>query len=119
MSGAAVEAFTRELANLLAAGVPLGKALHILRREATHAGAKRQWSAVHDDVVGGKPLAEALARWPESFPTVYVAMIRAGETGGFWNWCSIRLRIFAPGKVNCWARSRRRWCTRLCWRVWR
>ena len=78
-----VQAFTRELANLLTAGVPLGKALHILRREASHPAAKRQWSAVHDEVVGGKPLADALARWPQAFPPVYVAMIRAGETGGF------------------------------------
>ncbi len=38
---------------------------------------------IHDDVVGGKPLADALARWPDSFPPVYVAMIRAGEMGGF------------------------------------
>ena len=80
---AQVEAFTRELANLLAAGVPLSRALHVLRREASHPVAKQQWSAVHDDVVGGMPLADALARWPGSFAPVYVAMIRAGEMGGF------------------------------------
>ena len=83
VSAAQVEAFTRELANLLAAGVPLGRALHILQREAGNPAARRQWSAVHDDVVGGKPLAEALARWPKSFPKVYIAMVRAGEMGGF------------------------------------
>jgi type II secretory pathway component PulF len=78
-----VEAFTRELANLLAAGVPLSRALSILRREASNPAARAQWIAIHDDVVGGKPLADALARWPDSFPPVYVAMIRAGEMGGF------------------------------------
>lgn len=83
VSASQVESFTRELANLLAAGVPLSRALHILRREASNAAAKEQWSAIHDDVVGGKPLAEALSRWGDSFPPVYVAMIRAGETGGF------------------------------------
>src|SRR5437868_1979465 len=40
VSGSAVEAFTRELANLLAAGLPLSRALHLLRREASSAGAK-------------------------------------------------------------------------------
>lgn len=77
------EAFTRELANLLAAGVPLGRALHVLRREASAPAARAQWSAVHDDVTGGMPLADALSRWPQSFPPVYVAMVHAGETGGF------------------------------------
>jgi type II secretory pathway component PulF len=38
---------------------------------------------VHDDVVEGTSLADALARWPRSFTPVYVAMVRAGETGGF------------------------------------
>lgn len=80
---AAVEAFHRELANLLTAGVSMIRALSILRREATHPAAKKQWNAIHDDVAGGTPLADAMGRWPRSFPPVYVAMVRAGETGGF------------------------------------
>ena len=83
VSPAQVEAFTRELANLLAAGVPLARALSIIKREASNPAAKEQWTAIHDDVVGGKPLADAMGRWKESFPQVYVAMVRAGEIGGF------------------------------------
>ena len=79
----AVESFTRELANLLAASLPLSRALHLLRREVSHPGAKNVWSAIHDDVVGGISLAEALEKWPKVFSTVYVAMVRAGEAGGF------------------------------------
>lgn len=78
-----VEAFTRELANLLAAGLPLSKALHLLRREASHAGTKNVWNAIHDDVVGGDSLADALNKWPKAFSSVYVAMVSAGEAGGF------------------------------------
>jgi type II secretory pathway component PulF len=59
------------------------RALNILCREASHAGAKKQWNAIHDDVAGGLSLAEAMAKWPRSFPPVHVAMVRAGETGGF------------------------------------
>ena len=77
------EAFTRELSNLLAGGVPLSRALHILSREATHAAAKKQWTSIHDDVVGGMTLADSMSRWPGTFPAVQVAMVRAGETGGF------------------------------------
>jgi type II secretory pathway component PulF len=79
----AVDAFTRELANLLAGGLSLSRALALLKREVTHAGAKRVWGQVHDDVVSGTPLAEALAKRPDVFGEVYVAMVRAGEAGGF------------------------------------
>ncbi len=78
-----IEAFSRELANLLTAGVPLSRGLQILTREATQSAAKAQWSAVRDDVVGGRTLADALGKFPQSFPPVHVAMVRAGETGGF------------------------------------
>src|SRR5215212_4450804 len=79
----AVETFTRELANLLAAGLPLSRALHLLRREVSHPGAKNVWGRVHDDVVGGQSLGDAMAKWPKVFSNVYVAMVRAGEAGGF------------------------------------
>jgi type II secretory pathway component PulF len=79
----AVETFSRELANLLAAGVPITRSLSILRRESSNPAARAQWSAIFDDVSGGMPLADAMARWPKSFPGVYVAMVHAGETGGF------------------------------------
>jgi type II secretory pathway component PulF len=83
VSQSAVETFTRELANLLAAGLPLSRALHLLRREASHPAARNIWSKVHDDVVSGIALADAMAKWPKTFSTVYVAMVRAGEAGGF------------------------------------
>ncbi len=78
-----VETFTRELANLLAAGVPLSRALSILSREASREGAKKQWQAIHDLVSEGTSLADAMAQFPKTFPSVNVAMVRAGETGGF------------------------------------
>ena len=83
VSQVSVEAFSRELANLLAAGVPLSRALHIVSREAAQPAARKQWSAIHDDVVGGMSLAEAMGKYPRSFSPVQVAMVRAGETGGF------------------------------------
>ena len=78
-----VESFTRELANLLAGGVPLSRSLALLKRESSNPGAKQLWTKIHDDVVGGKSLADSLAEAPRTFSTVYVAMVRAGESGGF------------------------------------
>ena len=78
-----VDAFTRQLANLLAAGVPISRALGILNREASRTASKKLWAVIHDQVAGGMALADALSLHPQAFSTVYVAMVRAGETGGF------------------------------------
>ena len=78
-----LESFTRQLSNLLAAGVPLSRALTILSKEAAVPAAAEKWKEVHDLVVDGTSLAEAMGRSPETFPRVYVAMTQAGETGGF------------------------------------
>jgi type IV pilus assembly protein PilC len=78
-----LENFTRLLSSLLAAGVALSRALVILHKEASTPAAREQWKQIHDRVVDGMPLATAMAQSPETFPRVYVAMVEAGETGGF------------------------------------
>ena len=83
VSGRALENFTRLLSSLLAAGVPLSRALVILHKEASAPAAKAKWKEVHDLVVDGMSLAEAMGRSPDVFPRVYTAMVQAGETGGF------------------------------------
>jgi type II secretory pathway component PulF len=83
ISARTLENFTRLLSSLLAAGVPFSRALVILHREATEPAAKAKWKEIHDLVVDGLPLSAAMARSPQIFPKVYVAMVEAGETGGF------------------------------------
>ena len=78
-----LENFTRLLSSLLAAGVPFSRALVILHREAAAPVAKEKWKEIHDLVVDGLPLSAAMARSPDTFPRVYVAMVEAGEAGGF------------------------------------
>jgi type II secretory pathway component PulF len=78
-----IDAFTRQLGNLLAAGVPMSRALGILSREASRTASKKLWATVHDQVAGGMALADALSLHPNAFSPIYVAMVRAGETGGF------------------------------------
>jgi type II secretory pathway component PulF len=78
-----LENFTRLLSSLLAAGVPLSRALVILQKEAANPVAKAKWKEVHDLVVDGLSLADAMSKSPDTFPRVYVAMVEAGETGGF------------------------------------
>src|SRR5213593_1606735 len=83
ISGRMLENFTRLLSSLLAAGVPLSRALVILTKEASVPAAKAKWKEIHDLVVDGMSLVDAMAKSPDTFPRVYVAMVEAGETGGF------------------------------------
>lgn len=78
-----LENFTRLLSSLLAAGVPLSRALVILVKEAATPAAAEKWKRLHTLVVDGLSLTEAMSRSPETFPRVYVAMVEAGEAGGF------------------------------------
>lgn len=78
-----LENFTRLLSSLLAAGVAFSRALVILHREAASPAAKAKWKEIHDLVIDGMSLSAAMARSPDTFPRVYVAMVEAGETGGF------------------------------------
>jgi len=83
VSAKELENFTRLLSSLLAAGVPLSRALVILQKEASSPASKAQWKQIHDYVVDGLSLADAMAKSPETFPRVYFAMVEAGEAGGF------------------------------------
>lgn len=83
VSPKALENFTRLLSSLLAAGVPLSRALTILCKESSNPAATAKWKEVHDYVIDGMSLATAMSKSPDTFPRVYTAMVEAGETGGF------------------------------------
>jgi type II secretory pathway component PulF len=83
VSAKSLETFTRLLSSLLAAGVPLSRALVILCKESSNPFAQSQWKTVYDSVVDGVTLADSMAKLPDTFPRVYVAMVSAGEIGGF------------------------------------
>lgn len=55
----------------------------ILHKETSSPAARAKWKEVYDLVVDGMSLADAMAKSPDTFPRVYVAMVEAGETGGF------------------------------------
>jgi type II secretory pathway component PulF len=63
--------------------VPLSRALVILYKESSNPMVATKWKEIHDHVIDGMSLADALAKSPDTFPRVYTAMVQAGETGGF------------------------------------
>ncbi len=82
VAGAKVTEFTTQLATLSGAGIPVAKALMILEGQARPGPFKLVLSELLEDVSGGTPLSEALAKHPGAFDTLYASMVKAGEAGG-------------------------------------
>lgn len=78
----AVAEFARELAIMLAAGQDLDRALLFIVDNLGNSRAKSILAEVRDKVRSGSSLADALAAYPQSFPRLYVGLVRAGEAGG-------------------------------------
>ena len=79
---AALGDVTRELAIMLAAGQDLDRALRFVVDNTNSARARTILGMVRDKVRAGSSLAAALAAEPQSFSTLYVGLVRAGEAGG-------------------------------------
>src|SRR3989442_14730984 len=79
---AAVTLWTRNAAILLAAGVPLDRALAFTAQYASHNGLAETVRQVRRAVQGGASLADALARHPRYFDPLFTAMVSAGELSG-------------------------------------
>jgi len=82
MNAGEVALFTRELATLLAAGLPLDQALSTIAGQAERASMATTTRALQESVRGGSSFSEALASHPGIFPGHYVGLVRAGEAGG-------------------------------------
>jgi general secretion pathway protein F len=74
--------FTRQLATLLNAGIPLTEALSGLANEQSQENLKHMIQGVQQKVLEGFSLAQALKQYPESFSNLYCATIYAGEQSG-------------------------------------
>ena len=77
-----VASFTRELATVVNAGVPLDAALRTISAHCSQPRLKPILSALQGDVQGGQALSAALARHPRIFHPLHIALVQAGETGG-------------------------------------
>ncbi len=78
----ALAIWTRQLAGLVSAGLPLERALTSLSDEAEKAPERELVAMLRAEVNGGAPFAKALAQHPQEFSAIYVAVIGAGEQSG-------------------------------------
>jgi len=74
--------FSRQLATMLAAGIPLVQAFEIVGSGHENAAMQKLIMAVKADVEGGSALAEALAKHPLYFDDLFVNLVEAGEQAG-------------------------------------
>jgi type IV pilus assembly protein PilC len=74
--------FTRQLATLVEAGLPLLRGLRVLEKQEKSPTLKRIISELAVSIEGGSTFSEGLAQHPKVFNRLYVNMVKAGEMGG-------------------------------------
>lgn len=89
-----LSAFTRQLATLVGAGLPLLRGLQILHEQIESKNLKEALEGITADVEGGSTLSEAMAKYPRIFNKLFVNMIKAGEIGGALETVLERLALF-------------------------
>ena len=86
--------FTRQLATLIDAGLPLLRSLNVLAKQERDKLLKNTINKIADSVQGGSTFSDALALHPRIFNDLYVNMVRAGEVGGVLELVLTRLSEF-------------------------
>ena len=74
--------FTRQLATLIDAGLPLLRGLSVLGKQERDSVLKSTADSLAESVQGGSTFSDALAQHPRIFNELYVSMVKAGELGG-------------------------------------
>jgi type IV pilus assembly protein PilC len=75
-------AFFRSVVTLIRAGVSIQRGLAVTIERTTDARLLEALRSMLADVEHGLPLSDAMSRHPRDFPALFIAMVRAGETGG-------------------------------------
>jgi type IV pilus assembly protein PilC len=86
--------FTRQLATLQEAGLPLLRGLHVLQRQEKTPQLYAAITGMAESVQSGTTFAEALAQYPKVFGSFYVNMAKAGEVSGALHTVLLRLAEF-------------------------
>ena len=86
--------FTRQLATLVDAGLPLVRSLDVLGKQEKNTSLKRALLEMSESINTGSTFAEALAHHPKIFNKLYVNMAKAGEVGGVLDQVLVRLAEF-------------------------
>ncbi len=87
--------FTRQLSDLLEAGLTLMRALNVIQDQTENPRLQEILGDLVAHVRDGKSFSDALAFYPKIFPPIYVSMVRSGEVGGILGGVLSRLADFS------------------------
>ncbi|MGB8876505.1 MAG: type II secretion system F family protein [Solirubrobacteraceae bacterium] len=82
---------SRQLATMVTSGMSIMRALQVLETQTGSKLLRETIASVRHDVEAGLLLSDAMGRHPKVFGPLYVAMVRAGETGGVLEECLMRV----------------------------
>lgn len=99
--------FTRQLSDLLEAGLPLVRALAVLEKQTENSFLKTIIADLRSSVQDGNPLSDSLQKHPRVFSSLYISMVRSGETGGSLENVLLRLAEFQESQEELNATVRR------------
>lgn len=91
--------FTRRMADLSAAGLPLDRVLQVVAEQSESVALAEVAEHALREVRGGMPVSQALAQYPKFFPSVYTMTLRAGEASGQFPEVASRLADFQEKEV--------------------
>ena len=88
-------AFTRQLATLVNAGLPLMRCIEVLKKQKMAPAMMDCLNGISENIAGGGTFSDALTAYPKVFDNLYVNMVKAGEAGGVLEVVLNRLAEFA------------------------
>ena len=91
--------FTRRMADLADAGLPLDRVLQVVAEQSENLQLTEIAESVLKDVRSGSSVSDALAKHPKNFPTVFTSTLKAGEQSGQFGEVASRLAEFQENEV--------------------
>lgn len=90
--------FSRQFASMIEAGIAMLRVLTVLIEQTENPRLVAHLKEIKTDVEQGVKLSESLAKFPDAFDRLYVAMVKAGETGGVLDQVLNRLAFFLEAR---------------------
>ncbi len=87
--------FTRQLATLVNAGLPLMRCIEVMKKQKMAPAMKECLDGISEGIAGGATFSESLTAYPKIFDNLYINMVKAGEAGGVLEVVLNRLAEFA------------------------
>ncbi len=92
--------FTRQLATMVDAGIPILQGLSALAEQTTHVTFKETLTTVEADIKHGSSLSAAFAKHPKVFSTLFINLVKVGETGGVLNTVLERISAYLEKSIK-------------------